>query len=576
MKPVLQNKKYTPFSVKAGFFLAFSLLIIAAYFSIVASKGDRIKAVLFSESKTVPPPDFSKRGGFYSDSLLLEISGKCYGEIYYTLDGSKPGANALKYSGPLKIVENTDANKLSEIPGSPRWLPPIGNVFKGTVVRAVFINRNGKISPESKSTFFIHPLGRGRYSLSVVSLMVDSSSFFGFRKGIYVMGKGYEDKDNYAKKNIKLDVKWWDYPANYKKRGADTDRPVYFTYHKAGSNDGFSANAAARIHGNATRAYSQKSLRISFNNEDSGNTIEYPFFKNRIGKSFNSIILRNSGNDWDRTLFGDALMQGLMEETGLDLQAYSPSVVFINGEYWGIHNIRERISYGYFLSNYGIPEESVEFIDLNRKRGAKEEQGFERLLDYVKENDLAQQEHYDYVKGQMEIENFIDYLIANIYFSNTDWPNNNVRCWRKKNSGIATGAPPGNDGRWRWLLFDTDYGFGYKGLNSAINVNMLERSKKTGKVGVLFTALLKNSSFREDFGNRFLFHLDNTFETQHVIRRIDSMQSVLAPEMAEHIKRWQKPSSMRAWEENIEVFRKFAEKRPEVQRAQLKEFFSKN
>ncbi|MCX6297381.1 MAG: CotH kinase family protein, partial [Bacteroidetes bacterium] len=160
---------------------------------------------------------------------------------------------------------------------------------------------------------------------------------------------------------------------------------------------------------------------------------------------------------------------------------------------------------------------------------------------------------------------------ANIYFCNSDWPNNNVKFWRYK-----TDQPICNtsirDGRWRWMLYDTDWGFGYNTLSTPDN-NLLEKAKNTGSVGTLFSSLINNKQFLALFIHRFQYDLNEFFYTSSVIAQIDKMQKTLAPEMQEHIDRWRAIGSYDTWLSNIETMRNFAIKRPEIQTSQINDFF---
>lgn len=577
MRPILKTTKKLSFKLKA--LAAFFLIAVAtAFLFSLRFAGDfRQDYDKLHFSGSINIPECSSPGGFYKNEVTITLNEPEFNSpIYYTLDGSEPSLASQKYSESITIKDRSDSrNYLSEIPTSPRWKPPVGNVFKGTVLRAIAVDQKNNKSAELVRSFFVTSQGVERFTMPVISLTVNEKDLFGYKNGIYVLGKSYSDKDNYIRKNIPLDLPWWEYPSNYLFRGNDSERPAHVEFYETGNTLGFEADAGIRIHGNATRGFAQKSLRISFREKYGVAALNYNLFPLNDVKVFNSFILRNSGNDWNKTMFRDALMQSLMKSSRLDIQDYRPSVVFINGEYWGIHNIRERFDENYLKNKYGINSDSLTILELSGKLvygKKKDEDSFEKLLTYVKAHDLAKKENFDYIKSKIDLENFSDFLIANIYFCNSDWPNNNVKFWRYKTISEKPDASP-KDGRWRWMLFDTDWGFGYNVLSSPES-NLLEKAAKVGSIGILYSALLRNEEFAKAFLSRFQYHLNTTFYVPEVILRINKMQSEIAPGVQEHIDRWRAIDSYTQWLKNVEVLRDFAKKRPQFQADQLNIFFN--
>jgi hypothetical protein len=148
-----------------------------------------------------------------------------------------------------------------------------------------------------------------------------------------------------------------------------------------------------------------------------------------------------------------------------------------------------------------------------------------------------------------------------------------VKFWRYKNDKTGMDSLGVKDGRWRWMLYDTDWGFGYTG-NDAFHLNLLEKARKIGSVGVIFDGLLKNKTFQEDFRRRFEYHLNTTFEKGRVLKTIDQFQKSLDPEIAEHIDRWRAIGSYENWKSYVQELREFAIKRPDVQMQQLNKFLN--
>ncbi len=572
MKTILKTKPKHSLPIKLAMAFVFLIATAAFFFSVKYSGNNKNDVRALNLDLSILIPESASPGGFYPKAFPVSLQAPATFKIYYTLDGSEPSLNSERYSEPLVIHDRSDESAvLAVIPTSPRWKPPVGDLFKGTVLRAICVNEADQSkSRELISTFFIK---EKKYSIPVIALTLNTSDFFGYKNGIYVMGKNYEDKRDYLRKNLPLNLSWWEYPSNYLKRGSNAERPAHIEFYESNGTLAFENNVGVRINGNATRGFSQKSLRICFDQKYGTPELKYPLFPECKTQTFRNFVLRNSGNDWNKTMFRDAFMQSLMEPY-LDVQAYRPSLVFLNGEYWGIHNIRERSDEYYLAAKYAIPLDSLIILEFGGDvfYGKKQDNSeFKELLDYIRINDMTQAHNYQYIVNKIDVNSFMDFIISNVYFCNSDWPNNNVKFWRfrvAESGGDSLGA---RDGRWRWMLYDTDWGFGYTGPD-AIQLNLLEKAKKYGSVGALFSGLLKNKEFVELFRTRFQFHLKNTFEQKALIAKIDRFESVLAPEIQEHIDRWREIGSCSNWEKQVQELRVFARDRPDIQLKQLDDF----
>lgn len=545
--------------------------------------GERVPFVL-PGYYPLAEPVFSVPSGFYDQSFALTLStGLANVDIYYTLDGSEPTRESLRYTAPLMIQSREGApNLYAEIADvSPRWMPPVGEVEKATVVRARVIDQNGEEhSRVVTHTFFVDAV---QDTLPVISLVADPAYLFGKSHGIYVMGDIYDAFYDPASR-----LNPWEVEANYKQAGQIWERPIHIEYFDVQGALGFSQEASVRIHGAATRERGQKSLRLYANCEDGcEGTFKYPLFPGlrTTGthaplEEFTTFLLRNSGNDWESTMLRDALMQSLVEHTAVDIQAYQPAIVFLNGEYWGLHNLRERLDEYYLQSHYGIAPEDVVILaekDLIIAGEEGDEQEYLQLVEFIATHDMAEPDNYAYIQTKMDVENFIDYQIFEIYLDNTNWPHVNIKYWRKKTAAYEPDAPYGQDGRWRWMLYDTDFGFGLDygpkavendSLTNAINPDWNEWA------GELLRSLLKNPAFREQFLSRFADHLNTSFAPQRVLEQIDRMEAGIQPEMEEHIRRWRGPdATLEDWHARVEVMRYFGAHRPAILQNQLVAYF---
>ena len=524
---------------------------------------------------TLDAPSFSHIGGFYEVDFRLTLSTQDpQAAIHYTLDGSEPTQDSPLYNQPLRVSSRVgQPNELSAISTtSPRWKEPIGEVFKATVVRAKAFHPDGVHSTAVTQTYFVDQNMVEQYSLPIVSINVDSEHFFDYDQGIYTKGQVYDEKGG-QESNL---------GANYWQRGGQWERPMHIEFFDLSGRRFLAQDGGIRIHGSTTRTYPQKSLRLYADDWYSqSDYFDYELFpglhdsvRNNPITDFKTLLLRNSGNNWNAPMFRDGMMQALVSHTTLDTHTYRPVIGFLNGEYWGIYNLRESQDAHYLAAHYKIDPYQTVILEKNGQLVEGEpgdEAHYQALLDYIHSNDIKNQEHYSYVATQMDIDNYIDYHISEIYAGNRRWPFDNIKFWRYKTDTFQPDAPYGQDGRWRWLLFDLDNGFGYGGGSKSFQDNTLLKANGT----FLFRSLVRrNSEFRRQFINRFADHLNTSFTPQRVISIIDKMQAAINPEMPEHIHRWNiMGGSMDVWEKNVDVMRTFARERPVYVRQHIVDYF---
>lgn len=566
------------------------------------------------------PVHFSVAGGFYSEALTLELTHPDPEvTIIYTLDGSEPELNHLqgivyrhmdryrshqqqlleksyithKYeqNDPIEIRDRSmDANYLSRMQTSFQESPepyyfPIDPIFKGTVVRARAVKGETMTGPISTQTFFVTPDGRDRYSLPVISIAIQEDRFFDYESGIYVPGKKYDDANP--------DITRGDAVANHSQRGIEWERKASMEIFEPESVIAdYQQEMGIRIHGGWSRVHPMKSLRLYARSDYGENRFRHQMFPDEPYTVFNRLILRNSGNDWPESMLRDPLMQRIVKHMNIDTQAYRPYILFLNGEYWGIHNMRERYDKHYLARKHGVDSDNIDLLTGFGWVKEGSNRHYVETLNYIRQNGLTAQDHYEYIQTRIDIENYIDYQIVHIFVANTDWPGNNIDFWRKATEQFEPVAPNMHDGRWRWLPFDLDLGFHlYEGCEPGNDVcttpdhnTLAFASREDGPswpnppiATELFRAMLENEQFRVDFVNRYLDQLNTAFLPDRLVNEVREMAEYVEPEMNEHLDRW---FSGRTWHHfnrwqyliNSRLI-PFAEQRPDHARAHLKEFF---
>lgn len=559
---------------------------------VVFSKTSPRSANIYSAAATtVKEPAFSQQGGFYTQAFDLELTTSEAGvKIYYSKDGSDPAPEAsgtTEYTGSINIKSRAgEPNVLSMIknistdPNAP-WMAPLGEVFKCSTIKAVAVRSDGKKSEVVTQTYFVDPNMKTRYSIPVISLVTEKENFFDNSKGIYVNG-------------------------NFEKEGPEWERPIHVEYFEKDGTLGFSQYAGVRIHGGWTKKYPQKSFRLyadgGYDDTDKFKYEVLPGLKKKVsGKkltSFSRLVLRNAGNDWIGTYFRDEVMQSLVSHLpDLDTQVYRPAVAFLNGEYWGLYNIRERYDGEYLASHYDLDKNKVAILDVYERPEAQEGTAEDvtaytnDIMNYLKSNSITLKSTYDNIKTKMDVESFMDCYISQIFFGNTDWPGNNVSIWKYKTDDgkYHPEAPPGQDGRWKWFLKDTDFGFGLYGksvTHNTLNFATAEYQESYANAQwstLILRTLLQQPEFRNEFINRFADYLNTAFDSTRVNQKIDEAMAAIAAAMPEESNRWQAikmtPTTNpqdKTWDQNVLDMKSYATARPAIVRQHIQSKFSTN
>lgn len=565
-------------------------------------------------SEVLSAPNFSHTGGFYTSGFNLSLSNATPGTtIIYTLDGSDPDENNLSgttysyknsyaefagqssgpllqnsfrsftYSSPIAIsnrsplpnklaaMSSTHHHVASYIPGSP--------VFKGTVVRAKVIKPGALSSKIMTRSYFVTPSGNSEFSLPVVSLSVSENKFFNYTNGIFVAGSLF-DLWRAANPTVDADVDEENFDANYKVSGDPSERNGNLNYFVNGT-EVLNQDIGLRINGGSTRAWQSKSIRLVARSDYGNDNLNYAFFSDENLSVFNRLVLRNSGGDFFDTMYRDAFAQELVKKTGLETQAYQPTVTFVNGEYWGILNIRERYDKYYFKNVCGIGETELDLLEDDLSVAEGDSVHYDAMASFLTNNSLAIQANFDYIKTQMDVDNMRDYYITNIYYDNTDWPGWNTLFWRKRTASYNPNALYGQDGRWRAAMKDNDDCFGLSlGVNNHNNLAVATEPNGPSYPNppsstLILRSLLTNTSFKNDFINRFADLMNSYFLPSRFVAVSTAMKAKIQPEMQEHLNRWN-ATDYGWWEQSINLMNGFGTERPDYQRQHIRQKFGIN
>ena len=505
----------------------------------------------------VPPTDtifFSSPPGFYTENFLLNLT--CThpdATIHYTFNGKEPTWTDAAYSGAITINDNAMVpNGISTIPTntpetyvSAGWKPPADTVFKATVIKARGFVNNQPVTKTRTSSYFVHTEMNDRYNgLPIVSLSIDSLHLFSYETGIYVPGQTHDNSPE-----MPID---WGY-GNYNMKGKEWERPAHLEFFEGNGDLSLSQGVGVRIHGGGTRQLSVKSLRLYARNQYGRKYFDYPFFPWKPLEKYRRIILRPSGNNYASNYCADAVSSIISDSLHVLKQEFRPAVLFINGEFWGIHHIRERID-KYFLeyTSDADPDE-VDLIENWMEASEGSMAGYQDLVDFIEGADMAYDLNYETAAGELDIHSIIDYYILKQYIAVHDWPGNNNSFWRSTNPQT----------KWQWINYDSDGAFETSDYDPIEPSLVAAGTYYHSEISVfLFKNLMRNAQFKELYYQRFLELMNTIFKPESIVNIIDSVTTMFAPVMEEHIRRWQYPSSYQVWEESVQIMRDFAYQRP--------------
>ena len=521
------------------------LLLLFSFTSLMLVKGQN--------------PTANLKSGFYSNTIQVELAGTLNLDIRFTLDGTDPSITSPIYNNSI-IIENrsSNPNTISLIPTNPlttfdfqNWEPPKANVLKSTILKFAYFNGNELASDIIQKEYFVGP-EFNEIQLPIVSLVSDSIGLFGYEEGIYVPGQDYDDNPNV-----------WQ-PGNYFNEGNEWERVAHFSFYEK-QDLKIQQNIEIELHGGGSRIYPCKSLRLTAKKSLDDKYLSFPFFESRDQVQYKKLILRNAGQDFTKKLCADVLMHSLLQQEDIEYQASNPVVVFLNGSYWGIHNLREHYNKHYFESYHQNDIDDIDYFEIAMSYLPKEgeSEDYEELIDDLQVLDLSDDEDFNIIAEQIDIDNYIDHQISKVYAGGTDWAGNNERLWRPKG------------GKWRWIANDYDDAFVKIDKNSFGHATKDDGDNWPNPEWAtrLFRGLMTNSRFAVKYKSRLYELLETVYHPDRVISAIDSLIAIYENEMPRQIDRWNYPNNVNEWRQKMEDMKIFARERPHFLRNNFDEYF---
>lgn len=487
-------------------------------------------------------PAFSVTPGIYDNAVTVAITAGEGETIRYTTDCTTPNASSEVYSGELSISKNS-------------------------VIRAAAF-RDGYLSGDVATATYLFRSDGVNHALPVVTLVTDPDNLWNSKTGIYATGDQFDpDAASYAD-TLKSATYYQAKFATEEQVDTIWEKPAAFSLFDDNGKQVFTQNVGIRIAGSFGRGRAQKGFNVIARKEYGKGSMEYPFFENRPYTEYKAVVLRAGAQDQNRSKIRDELASGLLEGTDINIlyQAYRPTVLYLNGEYWGVYFMKEKRN-RFFVAQHENTENNVDLAIGKgfKQRSYGDNSDWVSLYEYATSHDLSSADAYNYVAERMDVDSFRDYMIAEIYNGNTD--TYNFQYYRLKG------------GKWKFIFYDFCWGFQNPGHETlAFRMGKTPSDVCSAK---LFAAMLQNKGWRDSFCRRFGELLNTAFAPERVSALIEELYGYVEPEIKREREKFNKDTFMgvkqpntnlgtyEGFQSEISKLKEFAQKRPEELKRQL-------
>ncbi len=555
---------------REGLFMRKVCLLIlaaaAAFFTSCSSNadfgGDTASLVPPAESSSDGLISFSPESGIYSTNIDITLA--CADEnltIRYEKGWQEPTAESDEYTEPIPVRFGSEAGD--------------GSCVR-TIRAAAFDSGGNMVGGVETATYILNESPAYRFQCMVICLTGDEDGFYGYENGILVAGR---IRDEFLAGKRPAGWSTGNLDANYFQYGREWERPVHIDMFDSDGSLMLSQNGGVRVQGGWTRGNAQKSLRLYARYEYSPGTNTFrvpdlfPGLINRFGEpvaEFRTLSLRTGSNQNYDSIINSQFMMNMA--TGLDI--YAPNTrtaaVYINGKYYGAVAVTEDFSDSYFETYYGIPSDEISAINGKApiSGGNKwildcgpesEYYEFTNMMDFIIDSDMTDEANYAKALTMLDIDDFLSYMVCEAYVGCTDWPQNNVRVWRRYTDGyVPDAAEYGCDGRWRFTLKDLDFAGGNgEGANTSILVR-INKDDRTLRLNAVFKSLYKNEDFQKRFWAAVCDQLNTVFEPEYALKRICETQLAMTNEARYYFKTYGvNNNSLKTWDDNLVKYRSF-------------------
>ncbi len=437
-------------------------------------------------------PTLSAKGGLYEGVLVVTIDVPEGTTVRYTTDGSIPTLeNSTEYTVPLAFQNSIVLRARSFQSG----LQP-----SDTVTASYIMN-----------TYF---------TLPVVSVVIDPEELYSETDGLFTAGPNVDKSKGIPFRNT-----------IYRQFGK-IPRPAYIEiFEQNGAGTVISQGVKLALGGDYSLDMPQKTLKIRAQAKYGAKYFDYPLFEDRPFTYYKSFNLRNSGNDCVWTRMADGFQSQLIDLLDTDIihLAFKPVIVYINGEYYGHYNMRERKDRFCIAQWEGLDMELADQITILRAsyttvQGSNKE--YRALLDRVKASSPGKNPaDLQYILDNVDVDSYFDYLAIEMFFGNSDIGNTMFY------------KLPGEGQKYKWLIFDLDYGMFSSSFNSPKSYTKPKGMGDKLINNTIFLKLLENAEMKQYFLER-LAYIYRTLTPQVMNDKLTEIKAILEPEMSMHFERW--------------------------------------
>ena len=475
-----------------------------------------------------PMPALSLPGGYVDAGTTVTIAVPEGCTVYYTTNGKEPSPRSTPY---------TDGQIIT--------------IGKTTVLRAIATKPGCLPSQFISETYFVAEL----HDIPIISLAADPYELFDWNAGLLVDGPNMSAEPPH-------------HGANY---WSMRERVVHIEYYVEGAK-AVEFEAGMLVFGQYARKEPQKGLRLSLREKYGANEVTYPFFEDPVWPhvTFGSLLLRPGGQDWSRAKLRDELVPTIVRgQMDIDFMDAAPCALYINGEYWGLYYIKEKLNadyihrrYGYEYGNFDLIKAQGMYESIPAQYGTID--AYKKLNDFVSANDLSVKENYDKFCEMADVQSLINFWVVETFFVNPD--TGNIRCYKSYDDGS----------KWRWMIYDFDWAM----TKSTWQSNLIEEyllqppghGANHGFSNLMMRKLLRNDEFRDLFISTYCHHLNSTFNPKRTIPIMERMADRIKSEIPRQYRRWNEPS-VETWENQMAFIRQFLTEKPDMAISQLKASF---
>lgn len=461
-------------------------------------------------------PVLSNAGGYAKKGDVISCKVPENTTVYFTKDGTKPTTASPVFT-EFTIGDNNIA------------------------LRFLACTKGCLPSEVSCATYIVTE----KHDIPMVSIVCDPDDLYSNSKGILAYGNNYASEFPYVGANF-----WQDW-----------EREISFEYYLSDGKKELSYLAGTKVSGQYTRAYSQKALAVYMRGKYGTGEVTYPFFEGNEVTTFEALVLRAGGQDQQKLRFRDAFCAEVLQTcSDVPVMDWQPVALYINGKYSGCYSLREKINEGYFEQHEGIDPDNLTFLkgDYIELEGTNNE--YLKLLNWIGSHDLRVAENYKYVEERLDVDNYIEYLIAEIFFCNTD--TGNIKFYQNKDGG-----------KWKWVVYDMDMSLTVTAINTGYNsfaklFNPEGHGTDNMFPSTIHRKLMQNPTFRDKFIKRYAELLNTAFMPQNLTKILDDMVTKVDNEMKLHGESTSGPTYA-VWTANIKDIKSIINKRRNIAKSQM-------